>query len=44
MNLTGVFALFGFPEDNGDNKWEQQKKELEDFKKQLISRSVCLKN
>ncbi len=33
MNLTGVFALFGFPEDNGDDKWEQQKKELEDFKK-----------
>jgi hypothetical protein len=32
MNLTGVFALFGFPEDK-NNKWEQQKKELEDFQK-----------
>lgn len=31
MNLTGVFALFGFPEDK-DDKWDKQQKELEDFK------------
>ena len=32
MNLTGVFALFGFPEDK-NNKVDQQKKEIEDFQK-----------
>ena len=52
MSLTGVFALFGFPEDK-DDKWEQQKKESDDFKKsadfkigmfkKLISQGVLFK-
>ena len=52
MNLTGVFALFGFPEEN-DDKWDLQKKEAEEFKKsanfkigmfkKLISQGVLFK-